>query len=533
MARPVPHFLGGPLVYWELVRTARRPWFHLLRVAWAGLVCVQFLVFARQFDAEREAAQEHTDEWAAQVRARHGDLADRNRWAWQMILDCRPITDSAMSWRWGGVVVPGTPTVERVQLEIGVRERFARHYLAFFLQQQLIVLLLLTPALACGTLSHEKERGTLQALFGTQLRAPAIVCGKFLGRVLLIAQLAIIAAPAPVLLTIMADLGLDRLAIAGAVTGLLILAFAAASMLASVLTRSARDATLGCYAMIAIGILASIVVFVGENPLPVYLDPLEIMRQLAEPLGFPIHSLVVPLLVWASTAAACLLLAMGLLRFLWIRQMDNRAPRWTWAFRPAVGTAPIRWREQHVIGLAPLPWLRAIPRWLGMLVVFAFSVNLAGWALDDVSGRLLRSCLPSGDVATVIQNLRRVPVNVNRLQTEVVAMGGVLVVLGVLVIGVRSLASIPEERRRRTWEDLTLTPFTLRDIARQKLQGILLAAPPYLAMYLLPMFALSSIGGWPSFFTAVVCACVATVAMAVVAFICMWWSAARVENVEG
>ena len=48
-----PQFLGGPLMYWELVRAMRRPWLHILRFGYAGLLCCQYFLLSADFDAER------------------------------------------------------------------------------------------------------------------------------------------------------------------------------------------------------------------------------------------------------------------------------------------------------------------------------------------------------------------------------------------------------------------------------------------------------------------------------------------------
>ncbi len=53
--RTLPHFLGGPLLYWEVVRTARRRWLHVLRFCYAGFLCVQFFVYSSSYRAEQAA----------------------------------------------------------------------------------------------------------------------------------------------------------------------------------------------------------------------------------------------------------------------------------------------------------------------------------------------------------------------------------------------------------------------------------------------------------------------------------------------
>src|SRR5207253_2972715 len=84
------------------------------------------------------------------------------------------------------------------------------------------------------------------------------------------------------------------------------------------------------------------------------------------------------LAAWVILGAICLRLGWARLRKVCVEQRDKRPSRRLWAFRPAVGENPIRWRECYVIGLAPMPILRIVPRWLALLVVFTFSSMIAG-----------------------------------------------------------------------------------------------------------------------------------------------------------
>jgi hypothetical protein len=83
----------------------------------------------------------------------------------------------------------------------------------------------------------------------------------------------------------------------------------------------------------------------------------------------------------------------------------------------------------------------------------------------------------------------------DRVTSHVIIMGLVLIVGGAIIIGVRCGGSITEEKRRKTWEDLILTPLTRNEIVYGKYRGILLAAIPPLIAYVLPMFALASLAG--------------------------------------
>src|SRR5262249_37876518 len=69
--------------------------------------------------------------------------------------------------------------------------RIAGDYLPFFTIQHVLLLLLVTPALAASSVTEEKARGTLTLLLTTHLTAAEIVLGKWLGRVVQILVLAL------------------------------------------------------------------------------------------------------------------------------------------------------------------------------------------------------------------------------------------------------------------------------------------------------------------------------------------------------
>src|SRR5438128_515770 len=79
---------------------------------------------------------------------------------------------------------------------------FFNYYLVLLLQIQLALVMALVPAVTAGSLGQEKERGTLFALFGTELTSQQILLGKLLGRLMLLLPLVLTTLPALVLLTI-------------------------------------------------------------------------------------------------------------------------------------------------------------------------------------------------------------------------------------------------------------------------------------------------------------------------------------------
>jgi hypothetical protein len=380
------------------------------------------------------------------------------------------------------------------------------------LQQQLLGLVLLTPAVTAGALGLEKEKNTIPALLGTTLGAREIVAGKLLGRLVWIAVPALTALPILVLLAPLAALPLSRLLLVLGHEAVLTCSLAAGCMLISILTRRTADTLLACYAApVCAFILGQLLL--GSPRLPDWLDPVQVLQELANPgLAVRPSVLVVHFAIWGGVCMVCLAVAVRRLRPACLQQLEDRPRRRLWAFRPPVSDSPIQWRERHVIGLAPLPLLRSVPRWMGRLGVLSFSAILAIEAIDSVLGSRFLNTLFRGEFAKAYQLLGQV--SPERVEDELYVMGIVLGAASVIVVGVRGADSISSEKRRKTWEDLTLTSLSLAEIVRDKRRGILRATVPYLGLYALPFFALGALGGAPA-----VCIVAAWVGAT---YLCLW-----------
>jgi ABC-type Na+ efflux pump permease subunit len=462
MTPQIPQALGGPILQWELIRAPRLFWPRLLRFGywfWLVVVLVGLL-------GSRGGGNENQDE------ARYFKRSPPNR-----------------------------APFEKDQLLLTERTARAQEVLFFLLCQQLVLILLFTPAVTAGALGQEKERGTLAALLGTELSSREIVTGKLLGRLAVLGQTGLVGLPVLVFLACLSDVGVGRLLLALAQATVLSFALAGVSLLCSVWTRRTSDAILACYATIILGFMVVLLVG-GDLWLPDWLNPVEMLLAVGQagapvrPVAFALH-----LASWAGAGLACLALATARLRAACLDQLERRPGRWLWAFRRPVGNDPVRWRERYVIGLAPLPWLRGIPTWLALLGVFSFSAILAGTSLDSLLPGFFTD-LREGHWERAWQILRSL--DASRVSPEVAVSGIVLLVLGVIVVGVRCATSITEEKRRKTWEDLVMTSLDLEEIVWSKMWGVLQATVPFVAMYALPMFGLALLGGgWPVFWAAI------------------------------
>jgi ABC-type transport system involved in multi-copper enzyme maturation permease subunit len=371
----------------------------------------------------------------------------------------------------------------------------ASRFVHVFVVQQLILLVLVTPAFAAGAITDEKTRGTLQYLLTTDLNSTHIILGKLLGRTAQVAILAMTGLPMLCFVGVFGGLETASLLAALGVTVMPLLAFGAATMLASVWCKQTRDAVIGLYIIAAIAFLA--VMWLG-GPLQ-YLNPLYVMEpSWGNPDAVALKELVRRLVgsgvAWGLIAVACTAMAVLRLRPAYLRQMqgDNRKrkARWWRARRAAVGDDPVRWMVRNVEGLAPLSALRTVPRWIGVLAVFVLTVVACGW--------ILLSALPSASEGLLMLSrfeFTEFSRKLGPVAGSFFLMATAAMFLASFVVGIRCSGAVSGDREKVSWEALLLTPLPAKQLIRGKLWGIIGASYPYLAAYAVPALALAALGG--------------------------------------
>jgi ABC-type transport system involved in multi-copper enzyme maturation permease subunit len=402
----------------------------------------------------------------------------------------------------------------------------ASWFVETFVVQQLILLVLATPVFAAGAITDEKTRGTLQYLLTTDTLSWHIVVGKLLGRVTQVALLALTGLPLVCFLGVFT--GVEPLSLLALilVTVAPMFALGAASLLASVWSRQTRDAVLGFYVVSAA--IAAVAFWLGGHYLD-YFNPLYVLepawgqRDLID-LGELARRLLWSSVYWGLIAAVCLTLAVWRLRPAYIRQLENSGSRglftlpflrlrpgrdaalpwWRGARRLQVGDNPVPWKERYVEGLAPLPVLKRIPRWLAMLLIFAATAATsvyilsfyvpAGFTWEKLGHHVARLELAEALGLIMPPSTGPTPAGEFLLQS-IVAM-----LLASLMVGIRCSGAVSGEREKQTWEALLLTPLTAKQLVRGKLWGIIGASYLYLLAYAVPALALSALGGFAAFF---------------------------------
>jgi hypothetical protein len=224
-----------------------------------------------------------------------------------------------------------------------------------------------------------------------------------------------------------------------------------------------------------------------------------------------------------------LALAAWRLRPAYLRQLQaegqKKKDRWWRAKRAVVSADPIRWKERQVEGIAPLPVLRQIPGWFGIVMILVLTLVS--------SGTILWTSLPTGKgpdyvAATIVRGDFKELADVLDKMTpcdDWFKLQGLLAIfLASLVVGIRCSGAISGERERLTWEALLLTPLETRQLVRGKLRGIMGASYPYLRVYAVPAVLLSLVGGVRSFVWTLISLAVLLLAMYFIGAVGIWCS---------
>lgn len=418
---------------------------------------------------------------------------------------------------------------------------FATGFVEMFVLQQFIIILLATPAFTAGAITDEKTRGTLQYMLTAHLTASEIIVGKLLGRMAQVGLLVIAGLPVLCFIGVWGGLYPAVMLAVFAVTIAPMFALSAASLLASVWSRQTRNAVLGLYALFAGGVLLKFICswlatylvgrvpagvapgaflsfLVGLNECLRYFDPIFVLEPAWENGSVRVvwQRLFGSLLAWSSLGVPCLGMAIWRLRPAYIHQLEHTGKRsgdGVLVRRAAVGEEPIRWKERQVEGIAPFPWLRWIPTWLGLLLVLCLTVaacSLVLWSSlqTGVSTKAAWTCLRSFDLLAFSRLVDQDWAGAAFLTQAIVVM-----LVASLIVGIRTSGAICGEREQQTWEALLLTPLETKQLIRGKLWGIMGATIPYVIVYAIPALALSLAGGFLAVFWTVLWLAVTLLAM--------------------
>jgi ABC-type transport system involved in multi-copper enzyme maturation permease subunit len=136
--------------------------------------------------------------------------------------------------------------------------RFATGFLYAYLVVQYLTVVLLTPAYTAGAIAEEKERRTLEFILATDLENREIILGKVVSRVLNLTLLLLAGVPIISFLQFLGGVDFSMVLAGFAATALTMYSMAGLSILNSVMCRRARDAIVMTYLMaLAYGLIAT------------------------------------------------------------------------------------------------------------------------------------------------------------------------------------------------------------------------------------------------------------------------------------
>jgi ABC-type Na+ efflux pump permease subunit len=325
----------GPVLFYDLIRVARRGRYVFLRCLYAVLLLgLMYVVYDRHFT-----------EYA--IRVSGGD---------------REMTQQFMA-------------------------AFAEKFFGAFLATQFMAIMLLTPAYTAGAIAEEKQRKTIEYLFATDLANHEIIFGKLASRIGNLTLLIITGLPILSLTQLFGGISPMLLWCGFAATALAMLSLASLSIMQSVFAKRVRDAMMRTYVIVigyfaGWGILVLVRALLGMdppapafvlhtldwvikiyntgNPAAAFYDLVEYIRtSTSGNFGYrPLVLLGYFALFHGTLALLCMTLSIAKLRSAYVRQVYGKVvkamklvqavkPPRRIKPKPPVSERPMIWKELH------------------------------------------------------------------------------------------------------------------------------------------------------------------------------------------
>jgi ABC-type transport system involved in multi-copper enzyme maturation permease subunit len=376
--------------------------------------------------------------------------------------------------------------------------RFAGNFFYTFLAIQFGVMVLLTPAYTAGAIAEEKERKTLEFLLATDLSSREIVLGKLTARLLNLGLLLLAGLPVLSFLQFLGGVDVGIMLAATAATALTVFSVAGLSVLNSVLCRRARDAIILSYVVVIAYSLLGCAAWLGMVALtrpdrwPGLADfPSADGRTSPVTLGDVIDGFnagnipCAALQVWHGAKASAV----------FQQDLPGKLGRYA-AFHVGVGLACLAWgmlrlrtgalreaaKSSRNVGV--LGWLLRRPS-VGRFPMIWKEVFVEGGLRLNKPGRIVLGLLFLASFLPVLFHLwayrsggyyggwERLTRHVNGAQVR--GVGTALATLMLLAVVVRAAGSVRSERERNTFDELLTTPLSNREILLGKWLGAMLS----------------------------------------------------------
>jgi ABC-2 family transporter protein len=355
---------------------------------------------------------------------------------------------------------------------------------------QVVTALVLIPPLFGGTIADEKQRKTLHYLMASQLSGAEIVVDKVLGRLPHLAVLLALGLPIVSILGLVGGVPAEYVVIAFVGTATTCAFAVALTVLVSTLARRVRQAILTAYLLLFAWLLVPMFLelFGSRFYSRAYqwIRPVNACLVATSPIGAVVNVLMrfvpgwrlssaIPDLVWMvglqlGGAAVFLLLAVWRLRQDFRRQEETpsrqtwfgahgpRRRRGRWSDRPECGNDAVLWKERYFAPADVFTKLVLLPAIVCVTLPLAIITEVQG----DV-GQIAADFWHQGMAAT--RPVREGLVWALRLDV------GWYTAFWLLAVAGASASSVTLEREEDTWVSLTSTPLTGWQILRAKVLG--------------------------------------------------------------
>lgn len=376
---------------------------------------------------------------------------------------------------------------------------YASRFVNLYMIGQFIFLLIIGPAYVAGAIAEEKQRGTLDYLFASNLTNYEIIIGKYFSRLVLLFQFVLAGLPVLALVHLIGGVSLEFMfGMLMGTTGCLA-SLTALTLLISVYSRNSRQALiltalvafiLGCLWFLLLLLRNSTLLYswFDSQYAPILneilthsllLNPVYVSMLLRDELsktgsieGLPIEWYGICLLEHLLLSAFLLLLAIYSIRRRFHRQVEKTVSRNRLVrayHKPQVwDDFPLYWKERYVSGSAwkwsaLLLWWKYLSPPMKLLMLVGFITS--AWIL-------VFACL---HVYVVLRGnwLYGTPVFV------ICLIHFSLLVVGNLAAILRTASSVAVEKDRDTWDTLLASPVSIQDILLSRIYAGWLSARGY------------------------------------------------------
>ncbi len=344
--------------------------------------------------------------------------------------------------------------------------QFAQTFFHQFAWLHLFAITILTPALVAGTIATEREGKTIEYLFTTDLSDSEIVLGKLATRIAHLLGFMMVALPVLALASLFGGISGDRLLQSFALSGSMLCSTAGLSLAMSIRARRARDAVVGTYLVLLAVLLVPPSLFgiakyfnmqmggslslvedffsltLTAHP---YFVLIEDLQSTFSGAGSDWSKIVI-LMGWHALFTVVLVgLAVWGVRRVHVRDVstgEKKRSRRFQLLRPPIGENPLLWKE-----LFAESWRLGIGSYIALTFLLGVALFFMGMGAMDSSGKQFAGMV--GGMSTFI------------------------VCVTMLIVSARAAMSVTGEHERDTWLSLISTPVTAHEVLLSKVLGSL------------------------------------------------------------